>query len=208
MFAAYNGPDVRQAPANLVPVGTGPYRVMAPGIIPREVIILGRELVETNKILYEPNPFFREAGKPFFSRVEWKGGGLDSEAARAVLQNGEVDYAHFLVLLPPEELAQLETGGQGRLVTVSGSTVERILLNHTAPHRETATSERSSLEFPHPFFSDKRVRRAFAHAINRETIAALYDSSGHPVSNILVAPPNTIPPTVFTSLTWSKRQHS
>jgi len=197
MFEAYNGANAQEAPANQVPVGTGPYRVMPPGIKPQEVIFLGSQLVETNKIVYEPNPFFREEDKPFFRRVEWRGGITASEAARSVLKDGDVDYAVDLSSIATDELLTLEEGGKGRLVTVLGPGVERILLNRTDPNRQTATGERSSLEFPHPFFSDKRVRQAFAHAINQEAIAALYGVTGLATENNLVSPAQYNSPNSF-----------
>jgi peptide/nickel transport system substrate-binding protein len=196
VFEPFNGPNVAEAPANTLPVGTGPYRVVEPGIKPQEVLFLGTQLVETNKIVFEPNPYFREVDKPFFSRIEFRGGGTADEAARLV-QEGEVDYAYDLVRLDPAKLAELETAEQGRLVPNFLPRVERILLNRTDPNRETADGERSSLEFPHPFFSDKKVRQAFAHAIDREAIAELYGPAGRPTTNNLVAPPPYNSPNTF-----------
>lgn len=189
VFGPYRGANAREAPANILPVGTGPYRAVAPGIKPQEVLLLGTQLVETNKILFEPNPFFREADQPFFSRVELRGGGTPREAARLVLQDGSVDYAYELGQLSPSELVQLSSGGQGQLVVNFGSRVERISLNRTDPNQETDEGERSSVKFPHPFLSDQRVRQAFAYAINRAEIAKLYGPSGRPTTNNLVAPP-------------------
>ena len=197
IFEPYNGPDARAAPANTLPVGTGPYRVIAPGIKPQEVLLLGSKIVETNKIVFEPNPYFREEGKPYFSQVEWKGGGVVSEAARLVLQEGEVDYAYSLWQLAPEELEALAQAGAGSLVTNFGSKVNRILINRTDPNRETADGERSSLEIPHPFFGDDRVRQAIAHAIDREAIAAVYGPLGRPTDKNLVAPPQYVSPNSF-----------
>jgi peptide/nickel transport system substrate-binding protein len=54
---------------------------------------------------------------------------------------------------------------------------------------ETAEGERSSTQFPHPFLTDKKVRQAIAHAIDREAVAALYGPSGRATTNLLVAPP-------------------
>ncbi|HIK45800.1 MAG TPA: peptide ABC transporter substrate-binding protein, partial [Leptolyngbyaceae cyanobacterium M65_K2018_010] len=78
-FQDYNGPNGREAPANTLPVGTGPYRVVS--FIPGDVIV------------YEANPNYREADQVAFRRVELKGGGDATSAARAVLQTGEYDYA-------------------------------------------------------------------------------------------------------------------
>jgi peptide/nickel transport system substrate-binding protein len=70
------------------------------------------------------------------------------------------------------------------------------MLNRTDPNQETESGERSNIQFPHPLFSDKGVRQAFAHAIDRETIAALYGHNASPTTNYLVGPsiynsPNT-----------------
>jgi peptide/nickel transport system substrate-binding protein len=186
-FEAYNGPDAREAPANLMPVGTGPYRVVK--FRTEEVLFLGSELIQTNKIVFEPNAFFREEGKPFFSRVELKGGGTVNEAARSVLQAGEMDFALNLQV-DDKTLAQLEVAGKGKGVALPGPLVERIVLNLTDPNRATEDGERSSLKFPHPFLGDKKVRQAFAYAIDREAIAALYGKAGRPTSNLLVSPAN------------------
>ena len=196
VFEAYNGPNAQEAPANLIPVGTGPYRVLPPGIKPQEVLFLGSELVETNKIVYEPNPYFREADKPFFSRVEYRGGGTVKEAARLVMEDGWVHYAFYLTL-PADELAELEDADKGRLVTGVRASVGRILLNRTHPWQATETGERSSLEIKHPFFNDLKVRQAFAHAIDRERIAALYGSAAYPTGNNLTVPTQYESPRTF-----------
>lgn len=195
IFEDYNGPNAAEAPANILPVGTGPYRVLPPGIKIQEVLFLGNELVDTNKIVFEPNPFFREADKPFFSRVELRGGGTVKEAARLALQTGEVDFAWNLQV-DAATLSELEAEGQGEAIPVPQSFVERIYFNFTDPNRIAPNGERASLDFPHPFFSDLKVRQAFAYAVDREEIAALYGPGFQPASNILVSPakynsPNT-----------------
>lgn len=186
MFGNYKGINSREAPANNLPVGTGPYRAKPPGIKPQEVLFLGSELIETNKIVFDPNPFFREKDKPFFSRVVVKGGGTVSEAARLVLQTGDVDYAWNLQI-NSETQAKLEKEGKGKAIANLGPAVERILLNRTDPLSETSDGERSSLKIPHPFLSDKNVRQALTYAIDREKISKLYPGS-KPSSNMLVSP--------------------
>ncbi len=195
IFQDFNGSNAAEAPANLLPVGTGPYRVVPPGIKKREILFLQNEMVQTNKIIFEPNPFFRESDKPFFSRIELRGGSTANEAARQVLQTGEVDFAWNLQI-DAEILSQLEREGRGKTVAVLTSFVERIYFNFTDPNQSAASGERSSLEFPHPFFSDLKVRQAFTYAVDRESIAALYGQAFQPASNILVSPakynsPNT-----------------
>lgn len=193
IFEPYNGPTAREAPANLRPVGTGPYTVES--FKPQEVLFLGNDLIETNKIVYRPNPYFREADKPYFSKVELRGGGTVKEAARSVLEVGDVDFA-FNLQLDGETLDKMEAAGQGRVLVLFGAFVERILLNRADPNRATPNGERASVQFPHPILSDKKVRQALSLAVDRETIAQLYGRAGRPVSNVLVSPtrfesPNT-----------------
>jgi len=71
----------------------------------------------------------------------------------------------------------------------TSSFVERIMLNFTDPNKETADGERSSIQFPHPFLSDLRVRQAISMAIDREAIAASYGRGGSLTTNILAEPP-------------------
>ena len=187
VFAPFNGANASTAPANLQPVGTGPYRVTS--FKPQEVLFLGNSLVETNKIVYEPNPYFREPNEPYFSRVELTGGGTADEAARSVLQFGDVDYANNLQI-DADLQKQLEAYGKGSVVAPFGAFVERLELNFADPNKVAANGERASLAYPNPFFSDSRVRQAFAYAINRQAIAALYGATGQPTTNLLVSPSN------------------
>ncbi|MHC5770007.1 MAG: peptide ABC transporter substrate-binding protein [Nostoc sp.] len=174
IFEKYNGSNAREAPANLLPVATGPYKVV--------------EFKPGDIVIYEANSFFREANKPFFKRVELKGGGDATSAARAVLQTGDVDFAWNLQVEAPI-LKQLEAAGKGRLDISFGSFLERIAINQTDPNKQTKDGERSSIEFPHPFFKDLKVRQAFNYAIDRDTInQQLYGQTGRSVTNILVAP--------------------
>jgi peptide/nickel transport system substrate-binding protein len=191
-FEAYNGSNAGEAPANLIPVGTGPYRVV--DFKTEEVLFLGNDLIQTNKIIFEPNPYFREEDKPYFSRIELKGGGTVDEAARSVLQSGDVDYA-FNLQVDEAFLTELAESGQGAVVVNPGPRVERIVLNHSDPNTATAQGERSNKDIPHPFFSDPKVREAFTYAIDRDRVAELY-LGGQATSNLLVAPlaynsPNT-----------------
>lgn len=186
-WAAYDPTSPPEASAQRATVGTGPYRMVA--YQKEDMLIIGDDMVNIVKIIYEANPLFREPGKPYFPRVELQGGGDAMMAARAVLVEGVADFAWNLQIAP-DQLETMETVGKGRLTPVPGSLVERIVVNQTDPNRATDTGERSSLRFPHPFFSDKKVRQAFAHAIDRQAIAALYGKTARPITNILIAPPN------------------
>lgn len=181
VFEDFVGAAAAEAPANLAPVGTGPYRVI--------------EFKPGDIVIYEANPFFREAAALAFSRVELKGGGDATSAARAVLQTGDVDFAWNLQV-EAQILTQLEAAGQGRLLLNPGGSSERIELNQSDPNVEI-DGERSSLKAPHPFLTDSLVRQAFALAVDRQTIAdQLYGASGTVATNIILSPktfasPNT-----------------
>ncbi|MEM1367510.1 MAG: peptide ABC transporter substrate-binding protein [Cyanobacteria bacterium P01_H01_bin.15] len=180
LFADFNGPNARQAPANLQPVGTGPYRVV--------------EFKPGDAVIFEPNPQYRHAEQIPYERVEIKGGGDATSAARAVLQTGDADYAYNLQVEAPI-LKQLSEAGKGEIISVFGSLSERLLINHTDPNKATADGERSSLQYPHPFFSDAKVREALSLAIDRNAIAdQLYGPTGQATSNFLVAPDQYVSP--------------
>lgn len=173
-FEDYQGEKARTAPANLIPVGTGPYRVV--------------EFKPGDVVIYEKNPNFRDAETVGFERIELKGGGDATSAARAVLQTGEADFAYNLQV-EAKILEELSQGGQGQVASNFGSLSERIILNFTDPNQETAEGERSSLEFPHPFLTDPLVRQAIATAIDRDTITTqLYGVTGEATSNFVLNP--------------------
>ncbi len=175
LYANFTGENARSAPANLLPAGTGPYKVV--------------EFKPGDTVVYEANPQFREADKLGFQRIELKGGGDATSAARAVLQTGEADYAYNLQVEAPV-LKDLETGGKGKLISEYGALVERVIFNLSDPNKTTPEGERSNMNIPHPFFSDAKVREAFTLAVDRDTIAAqLYGITGKPTANFLVNPP-------------------
>lgn len=185
VFADYNGANFNEAPANLKAVGTGPYRVIE--YTKEDVLIIGSDVVNTIKILYEANPYFREADKPFFKRVELRGGGGDAVVAAKAIQNSLADYAWNLTV-GNDVIGQIETSGKGKVVAQPSKSLERIMLNFADHRQQTADGERAHIQFPHPFFSDKRVRQALAHAVDREAIGKLYGRSGNSSTNILVMP--------------------
>src|SRR5215204_1490433 len=147
IFQQYKGKEARNAPANLKPVGTGPYKVT--------------DFRPNDLVLADINTSYHVENRPFFDKVEMKGGGDAVAAARAVLQTGEYDFAWNLQV-PGPQLDQLEkSGGQGRVNVVQGGSIEHITLNYTDPNKEV-DGERSSLKAPHPFFTDLKVRQAFS----------------------------------------------
>jgi peptide/nickel transport system substrate-binding protein len=174
VFEKDKGEPARNSPNNLKPVGTGAYKVadFKPG----------------DSVTYVINENYREPNKPFFDRVEIKGGGDATSAARAVLQSGDYDYAWNLQVTD-QVIRQLESGGKGVAQFQAGGGIERILINFT-DHNKEVDGERASLKAPHPFLTDLKVRQALALASDRETVnRALYGRGGEVATNILYDPP-------------------
>ncbi len=174
LFEAYTGAKSREAPANLKPVGTGPYlfKEFRPGDIVSGVI----------------NPNYHQPNRPYFDAVEMKGGGDATSAARAVLQTGEYDFAWNLQV-EDTVLTGMEAGGKGHVRVNEGGNLEFILLNSTDPNVEV-DGERSSLKTKHPTFSDPAVRQAISLLIDRESVHKyIYGRGGAVTSNVVINPP-------------------
>jgi peptide/nickel transport system substrate-binding protein len=182
LFAEYKGANARNAPYNLKPVGTGPYKIV--------------EFKPGDVALYDINPHYHVPNRPFFDTVELKGGGDATSTARAVIQTGEFDFASVGQIDKDVMERLAHQGRKGLFRFTTGGFVEHIQLNRTDPWTEV-DGERSSMKVPHPFFTDPQVRQAFALAVDRRTIAEqLYGAAGQPTSNYLNAPrqfasPNT-----------------
>lgn len=174
------GAPARDHEFNMAPIGTGPYKVT--------------EFKPGDVVTYEINENYRFSDKPWFQRVELKGGGDATSAARGAMQTGDVDYAWNLQV-EADILNQMEdTAETGTLLVVPGVSVERILVNLSDPNTEV-DGERSKLGTDHPYLSDVAVRQALAKACDRDTIATqLYGPTGQPTANTLVAPDRFVSP--------------
>jgi peptide/nickel transport system substrate-binding protein len=181
LFAPYLGAKSREAPNNLKPVGTGPYRFVEfkPGDIVKG---------ELNSGYHGPN-------RPHFDAIEIKGGGDAASAARAVLQTGEFDYAWNLQV-EDEVLKRMESSGKGRVTFSHGGDTEMIWLNRSDPATEV-DGERGSPKSRHPILSDPAVREALALLMDRKAVQEfVYGRTGVATSNVLNNPrqfnsPNT-----------------
>ena len=190
IFEPFNGSNARSTEAdeaNQKPIGTGPYYVVANE--KQEVVFLGDSLVQRRRIEFAPNLNFRE-GDLYFEKIilEQRGGDSATAAELVIGDKPEADFGLNLALTG-EELERLQESANGTFVITFGSRVERIVINHTNPNIQTEDGERSNIAFPHPFFSDKRVRQAFNLAIDRDRIADLYGEAGNPTNNNLMFQP-------------------
>src|SRR5215831_765508 len=169
LFQAFKGDKSREAPTNLKPVGTGPYRFVdfRPGDLVRGEI----------------NPAYHVANRPFFDQFEMKGGGDAASAARAVLQTGEYDFAWNLQVAD-EVLKRSEQGGKGHVEIATGGAVEHIQLNNTDPWKDV-DGERSSIKTTHPFLTDPAVRSALNVLVDRGSVhEEIYGRLGQATPNL------------------------
>jgi len=174
VFEPYIGAKSRENPANVKPVGTGPYKFV--------------DFKPGDMLRAEANPTYHVPNQPFFDALELKGGGDALSAARAVLQTGEFDFAWNLAV-EDEILKRLEAGGKGKLVFLEGSDIEFISLNCSDPWNEV-DGERGSIKSKHPAFQDKAVRDAMALLIDRKGVQDfIYGRGGIATSNFLNNPP-------------------
>jgi peptide/nickel transport system substrate-binding protein len=173
LFEAYKGDKSREAPTNLKPIGTGPYKFadFKPGDMVRG----------------ELNPNYHMPNRPHFDTIEMKGGGDAVSAARAVIQTGEFDYA-WNMQVEDEILKRMEQGGKGHAGMVLGGNIEHVQCNFTDPWKEV-DGERSSLKTKHPCLSDPAVRQALALLVDRGSVQEqIYGRTGIATPNFLNAP--------------------
>ena len=173
VFGPYVGAKSREAPGNLKPVGTGPYKFV--------------EFKPGDVVRGELNPNYHMPNRPFFDTIEMKGGGDAVSAARAVLQTGEYDYAWNLQV-EDEVLKRMEAGGKGKAYVVPSGDIEFIQLNITDPVAEV-DGERSSVKTTHFAFSDPQVRAAMALLCDRQGVQEfIYGRTGMATANFVNFP--------------------
>ena len=162
------------------PIGTGPYVV--------------ESFTPNDNVVYVANDNYREANKPFFAKVNLKGGGDAAAAARAVLQTGEYDFAWNLQVEPDVLASMAADDAPGIAMPYPGVTVERINMNFSDPNKEV-DGQRSEKNTPHPYLTDDAVREAISTAIDRQQIADKFYGGGQkPATNILNGDPATDSP--------------
>ncbi|MDP2627561.1 MAG: peptide ABC transporter substrate-binding protein, partial [Candidatus Rokubacteria bacterium] len=173
IFEPFKGAKSREAPANLKPVGTGPYRIV--------------DFKPGDMVRGELNPGYHMPNRPYFDTIEMKGGGDAVSAARAVIQTGEYDYAWNLQV-EDDILKRMEQGGKGRVDIALGGNIEHIQCNFTDPWKDV-DGERSSVKTQHPFLSDPAVRQALSVLVDRANVQEqIYGRTGIITANFLNAP--------------------
>jgi peptide/nickel transport system substrate-binding protein len=173
LFGDYVGAKSRDAPTNLKPVGTGPYKF--------------KDFKPGDLVTGEINMDYHEPNRPHFDAIEMKGGGDAVSAARAVLQTGEYHFAWNLQV-EDEILVRMEKGGKGRVAITPSGGIEHMQLNNTDPWTEV-DGERSSLKTKHPTLSDPAVRQALSLLIDKNSIQDhIYGRTGIATANYINNP--------------------
>ena len=173
LFGDYVGAKSRDAPTNLKPVGTGPYKF--------------KDFKPGDLVTGEINMDYPEPTRPHFDAIEMKGGGDAVSAARAVLQTGEYHFAWNLQV-EDEILVRMEKGGKGRVAITPSGGIEHMQLNNTDPWTEV-DGERSSLKTKHPTLSDPAVRQALSLLIDKNSIQDhIYGRTGIATANYINNP--------------------
>ncbi|MDQ8726199.1 peptide ABC transporter substrate-binding protein [Bradyrhizobium sp. LHD-71] len=173
LFAEYAGGKSRDAPTNLKPVGTGPYKFV--------------DFKPGDMLRGEINSSYHIANRPHFDTVEMKGGGDAVSAARAIIQSGEFDFA-WNMQVEDEILQRLEKGGKGRAMITASGNIEHIQLNSTDPWTEV-DGERANAKTKHPLLTDKAVRQALGMLVDRASVQEhIYGRTGLATGNFLNNP--------------------
>ncbi|MGC4105109.1 MAG: ABC transporter substrate-binding protein [Thermomicrobiales bacterium] len=157
------------------PIGTGPFTV--------------ESFSPNDQAVFVANENYREANKPFFSRVVFKGGGDAVSAGRAVVQTGEYDYAWNVQAEPAIIQDMIANATTGKILESGGTTVEAIYVNFSDPNKEV-DGQRSEGNTPNPVLTDLAVRQAIQVAIQRDLIAGeFYGVPDNASANILAGNP-------------------
>ena len=139
------------------PIGTGPWVL---------------ESAEPGGIFqFTPNPFFREAGKPYLDRLVVRVF-ADRSAAMESFRSGE---SHVLWALNRGEFAALaDTGGedaaQGLAAAAAPTGENELLLLNLADPALDAPDVSTTAANPHSILGDLRVREAIQFAIDKQAI--------------------------------------
>ncbi|MDR6903570.1 ABC transporter substrate-binding protein [Rhizobium miluonense] len=136
----YEGTKVAENPVNLAPVGTGPFKF--------------KEWVRGSHIVYERNPDYWDQPRPYLDQLIVRF--IPDAAARSIaIETGEIDLAPST----PVPLSDLD-----RLKGVASLAFE------TRGYQYSNGVSRIEFNLERPVFKDVRVRRAFAHVIDRKVI--------------------------------------
>jgi len=137
----YEGTDLLTNPWNLKPIGTGAF--------------VFKEWARGDYVLLERNPDYWDKGRPRVRRIRFRFI-PDAGARAAALETGEVQYTP-LSPVPLADVPRLKRNPK--------------LVVETRGNEASAPMFFFDFNLRRPQFQDVRVRRAFAHAIDRQALA-------------------------------------
>lgn len=137
----YEGQPPLTSPNNVKPIGNGAF--------------VFKEWVRGDRLVLERNPNYWDAGKPYLDRIVFRFI-KDAGARAAALETGETLYTP----LSPAPLSDIARLKENKRLVVDGEA-----FNGSAPLYFF------NFNFDRPLFQDIRVRKAFAHAIDRQALA-------------------------------------
>jgi peptide/nickel transport system substrate-binding protein len=142
-YHLYKDGDPLANPRNNAPVGNGPFRF--------------KEWVRGSHVTLVRNPDYWDTGKPYLDEITFRF--IADAGARAVaLQTGEAHYAPLLAI-PLVTAKRIESASDSKLL------IERRGWDAIAPIYFL------ELNLERDYFKDVRVRRAIAHALDRNLLA-------------------------------------
>jgi len=136
----YEGKDIQKDPANLTPIGTGPFKFV--------------EYVKGDHVTLERNPEYFKAGLPKIDKVIFR---IipDANTATLALEQGEVD---FLYSVQGSDIDRLKSNPDLTLEPGFGGSGGSVCQNTLIPN------------LTRPPFDKQEVRRAFYQALDRQFI--------------------------------------
>src|SRR5258705_1391256 len=137
-FSAFTGAKLKDAPGNVKPIGTGPYKVV--------------DFKSGDVVTYAMKENYRDPNKPYFKTVTFKGGGDAPTSARAVFQTGDVDYAWNLQVEASVLKPMADTSTKGQMLLAYGSSSERLVINFANPSQSLG-DQRAEPTTKHPYFN-------------------------------------------------------
>ncbi|MGB3273225.1 MAG: ABC transporter substrate-binding protein [Xanthobacteraceae bacterium] len=132
----YENGDIRTNPANLAPVGTGPFKFV--------------QYERGQHIIADRNPNYWRSGQPYLDRIVWRVV-TDRSAAAAQVEAGQILYSPF---------SGLTISDSARLAK------DKRFIVSTKGNEGNARTNTIEFNFRRKELADIRVRRAIAHAIN------------------------------------------
>jgi peptide/nickel transport system substrate-binding protein len=134
----FEGTNVLENPANIAPIGTGPYKFV--------------QYERGQFIIAERNPNYWRKDQPYLDRIVWRII-TDKSAATAAIETGQLQLSAYSQL----SLADLDRLKKNPDFVVTSKGLEANQFNNTL-----------EFNFRRKEIADLRVRRAIAHAINTQ----------------------------------------